>query len=108
MFKRVTLVWRRADLTRQMFADHWLGEHAQLARCLPGLREYVVDIVDDPGPGEPDGIAALRFDSRHACEAAFSTPGLGEDLRRTRDDFAASVQVLYVDEHVVHRERQRR
>ena len=34
-------------------------------------------------------------------EAAFQTPQLREQLMRTRDEFAASVQILFVEEHVV-------
>lgn len=102
MIKRVSLVRKRPELTSRQFAETWLGEHADLARQLPGLREYVVDITDDPPPGVPDGIATVRFDTREACEAAFATPGLRDDLFRTRDDFASSVDVFFVDEHVVY------
>lgn len=104
MFKRISLVWKRPELSQEEFAKLWLGEHADLARQLPKLREYVVDFVENPRPGEPDGVATVRFDSREDCDAAFATPGLGEELLRTRDEFAASVSVLFVDEHVLYPE----
>lgn len=105
MIKRITLVRKRPELSSREFAEAWLGEHADLARQLPGLREYVVDLVNEGVPGGPDGIATVRFDTREACDAAFATPGLGEELHRTRDDFAASVNVFYVDEQVVYRDQ---
>lgn len=106
MFKRVTLVRKRPELTSRQFADIWRGEHVEHARRLPGLREYVIDFVTDPDPDGPDGIATVRFDTREACEAAFATPGLSADLSRTREDFASSAQVLYVEERVVHRDEE--
>jgi uncharacterized protein (TIGR02118 family) len=103
MFTRVSLVWKRDDLSAERFAELWLGEHAAIASTLPGLREYVVDFVEEPRPGLPDGIATLRFDSREACESAFAVPEIVEPLMRTRDDFAARAEVFFVDEHVVYR-----
>ena len=104
MFKRVSLVWKREDLSEEAFRTAWMGEHVQLALGLPRLREYTIDFVTNSAPGSPDGIATLRFDNREDYERAFATPGLRDDLIRTRDDFASSVQVLYVDERVVHRD----
>lgn len=104
MFKRVSLVWKREDLTAEEFAAIWLGDHARQAVQLVGLREYVVDLVDSPALGSPDGIATLRFDSREACEAAFAMAEVTEILMSTRDDFAARTVVLHVDERIVHQD----
>jgi uncharacterized protein (TIGR02118 family) len=101
MIKRTSLVWKRRDISEREFRAAWLGEHVDYARRLPGLREYVVDFVEEGPPDGPSGIATLRFDTREALEAAFGTPGLTEALTRTRDRFAETVQVLFVDEHVV-------
>ena len=104
MIKRISLVWKRDELTRGEFAAIWLGEHADVARRLPRLREYVIDIVDEPVGDGPDGIATVRFDSREDCDAAFGLPELAEPLLRTRNDFAKHVDVVFVDENVVHSE----
>lgn len=101
MIKRTSLVWKRPGLSDADFRQLWLGEHVEQARGLPGLREYVIDFVDDPPPGAPSGIATMRFDSLAALDAAFGLPGLKDELMRTRDEFAASVQVMFVDEQVV-------
>ncbi len=105
MFKRVTLVRKLPHLTSGQFEQAWLGEHIEYAKRLPGLREYVIDLVTLGPPGSPDGIATVRFDTREACDAAFATPGLREDLPRTRNEFADSVDVLFVDERVIAQDR---
>lgn len=105
MIKRVSLVWKHAHLSDAEFRRLWLGEHVDVARRIPGVREYTIDFVPhDPGAapaGAPNGIATLRFDSRAALDAAFSDPQLNSDLLRTRESFAERVQVMIVDEHVV-------
>jgi len=101
MIKRTSLVWKRPELTDAEFRRLWLGEHVAYAKQLPGLREYVIDFVTQGPSGAPAGIATLRFDTREALDAAFSIPELKENLMRTRDDFAQSVQVTIVDEEIV-------
>lgn len=103
MITRISLVWKHAHLDREEFALRWLGDHADAARRLVGLREYVVDVAVDPPLGAPDGVAILRFDSRVACDAAFADAELSRELTETRDEFAARVQVVFVEEHVVYR-----
>jgi len=101
MIKRTSLVWKRPELSDAEFRRIWLGEHAEYAKKLPGVREYTIDFVTDPPKGAPSGIATLRFDTREALEAAFSDPHLKENLMRTREQFARDVQVMIVDECVV-------
>jgi len=101
MVKRISLVWRRPELTRQAFRSIWLDEHATHAQRLTGLREYVIDFVHDAPEGAPDAIATVRFDSREALDTAFALPDLKTDLIRSRDQFAAAVQLLFVDEYTV-------
>jgi uncharacterized protein (TIGR02118 family) len=98
MIKRVSLVWKRPELSDAEFRRIWLGEHVAYARKLEGVREYSIDFVPDAPPDIPSAIATLRFDSREALDAAFSIPQLQEDLLRTRNEFAARVQVMIVDE----------
>jgi len=98
MIKRISLVWKRPELTHVEFRALWLGEHVKCAKRLIGLREYVIDFVTD-GPAEgPSGIATIRFDSREALDAAFGDSELVQELLRTRDSFAQSVQVMLVEE----------
>ena len=101
MIKRISLVWKRPELTDAEFRRIWLGEHVDYAKQLPGAREYTIDFVTDAPKGAPSAIATLRFDSREALEAAFSDQQLKDNLMRTRQQFAEDVQVMIVDEHVV-------
>ena len=101
MIKRTSLVWKRPHLSDAEFRRIWLGEHAEYAKQLPGVREYTIDFVGEAPVGVPSAIATLRFDSREALEAAFSVPYLKENLLRTREQFAESVQVMIVEECAV-------
>ena len=100
MIRRLSLVRRRSELSRDEFLGRWTGEHVELAKRLPGLRGYVIHILDGDDPPY-DGIAVTTFDSRQDAERAFATPELAEGLRRTRDDFAESVEVFFSEEYVI-------
>jgi uncharacterized protein (TIGR02118 family) len=98
MIKRISLVWKRPELSDGEFRRIWLGEHVDYAKRLPRVREYVIDFVHEGPEGGPSAIATLRFESRAALEAAFAEPGLQENLQRTREQFASRVQVMIVEE----------
>ena len=70
MIKRTSLVWKRRDITEADFRSAWLGDHADYACRLPGLREYVVDFVKEGPSGGPSGIATVRFDTRETLARA--------------------------------------
>lgn len=100
MIRRLSLVRKRPDLSAEEFLARWTGEHVEIAKRLPGLRGYVIHVLD--GPAAPyDGIAVTTFDSREDAERAFADPELADGLARTRDDFAASVEVFFAEEHVI-------
>jgi len=101
MVKRISLVWKRRGLTDEEFRRIWLGEHVDYAKQLPGLRAYNIDFVTDCTSEGPSAIATLRFDSKQALDAAFNVPHIKENLMRTREQFAESVQVMIVDEVIV-------
>jgi len=101
MIKRVSLVWKRRSLTDDEFRRIWLAEHVEYAKQLPGLRAYSIDFVIDGAGDGPSGIATLRFDSRQALDDAFCEPHIKENLMRTREQFAESVQVMIVEEVLV-------
>ena len=71
--KAIILLTRRADQSHDDFASWWLGEHAPLARRLPGVRRAVFNLVDQPADGDPDGVSELWFDSRDDFTAAYAT-----------------------------------
>jgi uncharacterized protein (TIGR02118 family) len=101
VIKRVSLVWKRPELSDAEFRRIWLGDHVAYAKQLPGVREYTIDFVTDAPQSAPSGIATLRFDSREALDAAFKDPELKENLRRTREQFAEHVEIVIVEECIV-------
>ena len=100
MIRRISLVRKRPELTRAEFLARWTGEHVEIAKRLPGLRGYVIHILDGDAPPF-DGIAVTTFDSREEAERAFADPELASGLRRTRDEFAAVVEVYFAEEHII-------
>jgi uncharacterized protein (TIGR02118 family) len=100
VIRRLSLVRKRPELTRDEFLARWAGEHVEIAKQLRGLRGYVIHILDGDAPPF-DGIAVTSFDSREDAERAFADPALADGLRRTRDEFAASVEVYFVEEHII-------
>lgn len=79
--------------------SRWTGEHVELAKRLPGLRGYAIHVLDEAAPY--DGIAITTFDTRADAERAFADPELAGGLARTREEFAASVEVYFAEEHVI-------
>jgi uncharacterized protein (TIGR02118 family) len=100
MIRRFSLVRKRPELSREEFLARWTGEHVEIAKQLPGLRGYVIHILDGEAPPY-DGIAITTFDSRDDAERAFADPALAAGLARTRDEFADAVEVYFAQEHVI-------
>jgi uncharacterized protein (TIGR02118 family) len=100
MIRRFSLVRKRPELSREDFVARWLGEHVEVAKRLPGLRGYVIHVLDGESPPY-DGIAITSFASREDADRAFADPAVAADLARTRDDFATEVEVYFAHEHVV-------
>lgn len=96
--KAVILLSRRDDMSHGEFMTWWLGEHAPLARQLPGVRRIVFNECHDHD--EIDGVSELWFDSRDAFDTAYASE-LG---RRVAADSLAHVRRrsrMFVDEHAI-------
>lgn len=87
MFKAIILLGRSEGTTHEAFCEWWLGEHAELARGLPGLRGLRFNVVES-NDAPYDGISELWFDSREAFDAAYAT----EHGRRVAADSLAHVE----------------
>lgn len=98
--KAIILLTRRADSSHEEFAAWWLGEHAPLARQLPGVRRAVFNLVDEPAEGDPDGVSELWFDSRDDFVAAYATD-LGQAVVADTLAHVSSRQRMFVDEHLL-------
>ena len=98
-YKRFGLLRKKPGLTREQFVAHWTTVHADMAKRLPGLRRYVINVVDrkrSPQFGY-DGFSELWFDSVADHDAAFTCP-LGVELLADLDNFAESVSPVIVEE----------
>jgi uncharacterized protein (TIGR02118 family) len=103
MFKAVILLTRAEGVTHEQFCAWWLGEHADLARDLPGLRRLVFNSVESEDAPH-DGISELWFDSREAFEAAYASDHGKAVAADSIDNVSGRVR-LYVEEHSIVDER---
>ena len=81
VLKQITWFHKRADLSREEFAQHWRTRHAAIVSELPGLRRYVQNLVTAEG-GDLDGVAEVWFDDIDAMRANVGRP----ELDRIRAD----------------------
>ncbi|NLV02763.1 EthD family reductase [Haloferax volcanii] len=101
MIKLVNMLVRDDDYTHEEFVERWRGNHADLARELPGLVKYATSVPTDPERSEYDGIVELYFEDMAALKAAFDS----EVGQRVNADAAAFTDMergptLYVEETV--------
>jgi len=73
MIKLVTVLKRRADMTRPEFEQRWLGIHAPIAAEFPDLRGYVLSFSIAEEDLEADGVAQLWFDDRTGVQRSYAS-----------------------------------
>jgi uncharacterized protein (TIGR02118 family) len=102
MFKMMILLKKKPTLTDEEFVNYWLETHAPVAKKMPGLRKYVVNVVKRPPNREPDfhGVVELWFDDVASMKKAFSSPE-GAATQKDTEAFTASLTTMYIDEHAV-------
>ena len=101
-FKRIGLQRKRADLTHEQFVAHWVNVHAELAKKLPRLRRYSINVIDRdryPHLGW-DGFSELWFDSQADCEAAFKSPA-GVTVLADLQNYVEGVDPVFITEHQI-------
>lgn len=80
MYKVVVMITRKHGLSRTAFLEHWLEDHPEFVRALPGLRRYRQSVaIEHRTPWPVDGVAELWFDSIRDIAVAFD---------RSRDEVA--------------------
>ncbi len=99
MFKAMILLTRRDDMTHDDFRTWWLGEHAPLARGLPGLRKITFNVIETVD-ADYDGITELWFDDQAAFEAAYASD-FGKSVAADSLAHVSQRIRLFVDEHNV-------
>jgi uncharacterized protein (TIGR02118 family) len=88
MIKRCVFVQAPTSLQREQFTDLWRGRHATLAKQLPGLVRYTINLVPEEATASVgwDGFAELWFEDVEAMDAAMSSDAgrrLAEDSEAT-------------------------
>jgi uncharacterized protein (TIGR02118 family) len=101
MIKRVSLVRRKPEMTREAFIAHWMGPHAEIVKQLPGLRGLRFGVVQRWTPDDAawDGIGELWFDSIEAADKAFAAEPHASRLKADRAKFLGEAQAAFVEEH---------
>ena len=102
MFKMIILLTKKQAMSDDDFANYLLNTHAHLARTMPGVRRYVVNVVQRPPPREPEfhGVAELWVDDREGMKKAFSSPQ-GEATQKDTEAFTSSTKTLFAEEHEI-------
>lgn len=102
MFKLIILLKKKNELSDQDSAKYWLETHAPLAKKMPGLRKYVVNVVKRPPNREPDynGVVELWFDDIDSMKKAFASPE-GHATQEDTERFTTSLTTLFTDEHAI-------
>ena len=101
-FKRIGLQRRRPDLSHEQFVAHWVSVHAELAKRLPKVRRYSINVIEReryPFLGY-DGFSELWFDSQADCEAAFRSPE-GVTLLADLKNYVERVDPVFIEEHQI-------
>ena len=102
MFKLMILMRKKSTFTDEEFANYWLEKHVPLAKHMPGLRKYVVNVVKRPPNREPDyhGVVELWFDDVVSMKKAFASAE-GVATQKDTAEFADSLTTMYIDEHAI-------
>jgi len=63
MIKMSLFLTRRADLTFEQFADHWVSVHWPAVQTVPEVKKYTIHYTQQHNIGGiPDGATAAPFD----------------------------------------------
>ena len=102
MFKMIILLAKRTLMSDEEFARYWLETHAPLAGKMPGLRKYVVNVVQRPPNKEPEfhGVVELWFDDKDSMKRAFASPE-GVATQQDSERFTSKMTTLFIEEHTI-------
>lgn len=90
----------KENMTRKAFAQHWLNTHAPLVKKIPGVKNYIINIVLSTDGEEPgyQGTAELWFDSIEAMQQAMDTPE-GQNAVADTQNFMRTFTSIVIEEH---------
>jgi uncharacterized protein (TIGR02118 family) len=107
VIKRMTMLARREDLSREAFRHYWYHNHAHIVRQMPGLARYVQNhVVRELGTTDPtsrycvDGIPELWFQDERARTKALQSKAAAS-LPVDERNFLKGITIFAIDERVV-------
>ena len=97
--KRLSILRRKAGLSRSQFAAYWHDVHAPMARCHRHVARYVQNhVLVDASPDAPfDGVAEFRVTDFAGMQAEYETDA-GKATRADVQNFASTVSTYVVRE----------
>ena len=89
-------------MTEEQFLEYWLDVHSPIARKMPGLRKYVVNMVQRSPNREPEynGVVELWFDDRENMKKAFASSE-GQLTQKDSEAFTSKMTTLFIDEYPI-------
>lgn len=101
MIKLVGFVRRRPDIDRQAFVDHWTGPHASIAKRLPSVRAYRINILPEGNESGFDGFYEMWFDTQEDLDQARRSSVMLQELPPDRPQFLSYWVSCVADERPV-------
>lgn len=86
MITLVEFLVRDDEYSHEEFVERWQGDHAELARELPGLKRYSTSVPTDPDDAEYDGVLELAFEDGRAMNEAFESD-VGQEVMDDAAEF---------------------
>src|SRR5262249_11011946 len=107
MIAAISMMRRRADISRDQFRRHWLDPHGVMTAGLPGVRYYTQShCLDAPGTNALakelaiDGFPELWFDNLEARRIAYTSPRIA-DCNIDSEHFVGAVSRLVTEPQVI-------
>lgn len=76
MIKVISLMKRKQDMSFAEFQSWLLNDHAKIAKGIPGMRNYTINILATANDELPfEAASEMWFDSEAAMMEAFGTDG---------------------------------
>lgn len=103
MYNLILLASRPPDWTHERFIAWWRGEHAELTRLLPGLRDWrhtELDAALEARSAGWDGMSVLGFDSPDDLRAALKSPEWAAAVAQVGDMKGRRIAVMGTEQHL--------